>query len=157
MAFSTAAEYQNFILAELQETAGSALGLQIVGIWNIYDSIGDLYIQYLYARAHAIQFLMTMYYKYTTLTVGKQTIDLSKWIDNLERLYKLTMDLIDRSKAGDYDFQIGMIEQTAPIMPPTYESISDYLAKPMDANDTRYRGDPYKPIGGNYTGWGSGG
>jgi hypothetical protein len=113
----TDAQYKSLIILQCGDTANGTLATNIDLLWDKNDDRADLGTRFLYTKRDAIDVL-------TDLMKHLQMMR-----DDVERLIDEQAQIANAPAIAD-------IETTAPIMPPDFWP---------DANDPRYKGDPYQP------------
>ena len=135
-------DYQNLIIAELNDPVGGPIHTNILTLWALYANRGSVYLQYLYAKLKAIDLLLGPASRLGRTTQGRITIDDTTYFTNLTKMAERVQQEIQAELTGVRVGSTGMITQTAPIMPPVPNLGPGYV---IDANDSRYQGNPYLP------------
>ena len=142
MAELTEQEYQELIVAEVGDDARRTLASTVGVYWRRYDAYSDLELRYLHVKLAAIDLMLGRVRGQVTIRDGDgASVDLNKLFDHLTAMRELVTTQIasgvGSSSAASSGGAIGQLTKTAPQMPP--------VGGPLDANDTAYRGDPYRP------------
>ena len=134
-------QYKDLIIDETEDPGG-IISKNIDVYWEIESDRGKVSkkLQYLYTFRKALMTLLTRAHKKVDFnSSGDLQVRLQQMSDNLQELYDRTQSEIDElekqiDSAGGG--AVGQLTQTAPVMPPSRSG--------PDANDRRYRGDPYR-------------
>lgn len=142
MAELTAQEYQDLIMAEVGDDARGTLAWAIDTYWRRYDAYADLESRYLHVKLAAIDLMLGRVRGQVTIRDGDGgSVDLNKLFDHLTAMRETVQSQIasgvGAGSAASSGGAIGQLTKTAPQMPPAGSG--------YDANDTAYRGDPYRP------------
>lgn len=142
MAELTEQEYRDLIVAEVGDDAQSTLRSTIGVYWRRYDAYADLETRYLHAKLAAVDLMIGRVRSRVTIRDGDgASVDLNKLFDHLTTMRETVEAQIARGigagSAAASGGAIGLLTKTAPQMPPA--------GSLLDANDTAYRGDPYRP------------
>jgi hypothetical protein len=134
----TADQYRTLIVTEVGDSAAGIVNSQISIIWSLYDAEPGLYRQYLHAKRKAIDLLMGTVREQVTIGGSGKTTDLNAKLRNLQIMRDdVTAEIGDeRATRADARAPVsGQLMTTAPIAQPGTSRV--------DANATRFRGDPY--------------
>lgn len=142
MAELTEQEYQDLIVAEVGDDARSTLASTIGVYWRRHDGYTDLDVRYLHVKLAAVDLMLGRVRGQVTIRDGDgASVDLNKLFDHLTAMRETVQAQIASGVASSGGASsgggIGLLTKTAPQMPPA--------GSLLDANDTAYRGDPYRP------------
>lgn len=134
----SAAQYQNLIVLQVGDDAAGTLAANIGTLWLKNDDRTDDYARYLYSKRDAIDVMLGRVRAQVDFkALDGASVNLTDLTANLQAMRADVQAQIDEygailNGAG----AIGEIATTAPIEPPPFWP---------DANDPRYKGDPYQP------------
>jgi hypothetical protein len=133
----TDAQYKSLIILQCGDTANGTLATNIDLLWDKNDDRADLGTRFLYTKRDAIDVLMAaVRSKVSFKALDGASVNLSDLMKHLQMMRDDVERLIDEQAQIANAPAIADIETTAPIMPPDFWP---------DANDPRYKGDPYQP------------
>lgn len=143
MAELTEQEYQDLIVAEVGDDAASTLASTVGVYWRRYDGYTDLETRYLQVKLAAIDLMLGRVRKQVDFRdPAGISASAHQLFTHLTQMRDIVQDQIDSgagvaSSGAAAGGGIGLLTKTAPQMPPA--------GSLLDANDTAYRGDPYRP------------
>lgn len=134
----TADAYKAQIVDEVGDTASGHIAANVSTYWTMYDHVTSLHLRYLYAKRKAIDVLLGKVREQVDMTgvEGVRAALDQKSKHLLAMRETVEADIKATTMQGAGQPTIGTLTQTAPVMPPVTGGI--------DANDRRYRGDPYR-------------
>jgi hypothetical protein len=148
----TAADLQNAIVSSVGDTDSGFLAASIAAIWALYADKAQSgpRLQFLYAKREAIDWLLGQP-EYANavdvLTQGGLSVKQSQKVATLQAKREETQKEIVRlelSLRGTRTGAITTLDAVTPQAPPAGLPVP--VSSVPDANDSRFRGDPYQPI-----------
>lgn len=141
----TEAEYKQLVLTEVGDDAKGTLASTLDLYWSRYSGTADLELRFLYTKRAAIDLMLGRARKGVDfVALDGSSVKLDQIFRHLQELRADVQSQIAASEeAAGADLhaapESGQIAKTAPIMAPT--------GSLLDANDTAYRGSPYRRRG----------
>jgi hypothetical protein len=134
----TAEQYQELVILQVGDDAAGTLAANIALLWARNDDRSDNVVRFLYTKRDAIDVMLAGVRKQVTFkALDGASVNLSDLMRNLQQMRDDVQGLIDeQALIANGAGAIGALTTTAPIPPPPFWP---------DANDPRYKGDPYEP------------
>lgn len=135
----TAEQYQQLIIEEVSDDAAGTLDRMIQTLWTKHDDQDDLVLHYLHTKRSAIVLMLgKVRFQVSFKALDGASADLDQLTEHLQTMQDAVDTAIASTQAGSSSGGASApLTRIAPIGP------DDALPTSRDANDRRYRGDPY--------------